>query len=359
MIIFTKIIIFVISYKQLFLIKMKNIGFLFGNEKKFSQQVINKINEENSSNIIAEPITIGIVNNFNSIKDYKYDVIFDRFSNAVPFYHSVMKFLTANGIRVVVSSYSHLIEEELTTLSQLKVHKVNVPSTAIVPSKNLPQGIQGIDMQNLQYPLDWDNMFNDIGFPANVKSNNSNDLFDTYRIYSKEDFFFIYDMSGTKTLLYQECIDAQQNIRVFVVGKNKTHLNYELHKAPKDRYSIFTENIDTKIEKNIDDIIKTIRSLLKLDMFIIDVAIDVKDKLYLLNISLFSMNIDNAHFPTETYNWLVDSTADMLIGISEQITKEKAAVIKKETKTTKDQKNATTPNNRPRSAKRVVISNPK
>ena len=308
---------------------MKNIGFLFGNEKNFSQNVIKKINANNTK-IAAEPITVGIINNFNKNIDCKYDVIFDRFSNAVPFYHSAMKFLSENGIKVVNSSHSHQIEEELITLTKLKNHKINIPKTAIIPSKNLPNGVQGDDMRNSQYPLDWDKMFDTIGFPANIKSNNSNDLFDTYRIYNKQDFFFIYDMSDTKTLLYQECVEAKQNIRIFIVGKNRTYLIYDLHKASKDRYSIFEEYVDDKTERSIEDMIKTIQTLFNLDMFILDVAIDKKDKLYLLSINLFSMNIDNTHFPAETYNWLVDNTAEMLIGLTNELETKKLLKEKEE-----------------------------
>ena len=291
---------------------MKNIGFLSGSEKQFSQNVINKIKATRPS-INATPIVIDITYNYAKITNDNYDVIFDRFSNAVPFYHSVMKFLSANDIKVVNSSHSHQIEEELAVLSLLKSNKINVPKIAIIPSKNLPHGVQGTDMYNLKYPLNWDIMFQEIGFPAIIKSNNSNDLFDTYRVYNKNDFFFIYDMSDTKTLLFQEYIEAKQNIRIFVVGKNTTYLNYELHKAPKDRYSIFEEYVEIKIEKEIKTIIDTIKSLFNLDMFIIDVAVNEKDKLYLLDISLFSMNLDNTHFPAETYNWLIDNTAEMLV----------------------------------------------
>lgn len=155
-------------------------------------------------------------------------------------------------------------------------------------------------------------MFEKIGFPANIKSNNSNDLFDCYRVYNKQDFFFIYDMSGTKTLLFQECIDVKHNIRLFVVGAEKIFLNYELHKAPKDRYSSFAEQLSSKIYNKIDQIITTINSQFNLDMYMIDVAVDETDAVYLLNINLFNCNIDSMNIPTETYNWLVDNTASML-----------------------------------------------
>ena len=142
-------------------------------------------------------------------------------------------------------------------------------------------------------------------------SNNSNAIYDCFRVYNKQDFYFVYDMSGTNTLVLQECIDTQINFRLFVVGNEKLFLNYELHKAQKNRYSATDLVIDKKINNEIDKAIETIRQCFELEMFVIDIAI--KDRVYILNVGLFSMNIDTLSLPTTCYEWLVEATANMLI----------------------------------------------
>ena len=109
-------------------------------------------------------------------------------------------------------------------------------------------------------------------------------------------------MSGNKTLLFQECIEPCENIRIFVVGNNKLHLQYELHKSPKDRYSLYSDSINDTINETIDDIIKIINSELQLDMYFIDIAIKNTDTVYLLNINPFNRNLDNIFIPEDAFN---------------------------------------------------------
>jgi hypothetical protein len=286
---------------------MAKIGFLFGNEQNFSNAVINRINEQKLNNIIANPVTIGILTE-DTPSDYA--VILDRFAPAVPFYKTAMSFFEKNGTKIINSANSN-IEEEFNYLTLLSKNGVRVPKTAIFPSKTLPQGVQGHDMHNLEYPLNWDKMFKYIGFPANVKANNSNALYDCYRVFNKQDFYFIYDQSATNTLVLQQCIDTPDTFRLFVVGNKKILLRYELHKAPKDRYSVADYKLDDKTNAKIDAIIKKVKTQYSLDMFVMDIAI--AKKLYLLNINPFNTNIDNAKLPEECYAWLVNETANLLI----------------------------------------------
>jgi len=314
---------------------MKKIGFLFGNEVDFSISVMEKINDKNVSGIKTEAVSIGILDT-NSKPEYS--VVFDRFSHFVPFYKSALQYFKQKGVTVVNAPDSESIREEFSYLTTLKNAKLNIPKTAIFPSKLLPYGVCGDEMQNLQYPLDWENMFEKIGFPANVKSNNSNDFYDCFRIYNKQDFYFIYDMSGTNMLVLQECIDTQNNFRIFVVGNEKLFLNYELHKAAKDRYSATDFAPDKKINTEIDKAISEIKKCFAIDMFMMDVAIT--DKVYILNLGLFSMNIDNLALPANCYEWLVEQTANMLIEKTETISTSPAKTKKtptvSKTKTVKE-----------------------
>ena len=304
---------------------MKKIGFLFGKEIDFSLSVMERINDKNISDVKVEPICIGILDT-NSKSDYA--VILDRFSYFVPFYKSALRYFEQNGVTVVNTPDVEVANDEFSYLIKLKALKLNIPETAIFPSKSLPYGVNGDEMQNLQYPLDWESMFATIEFPANIKSNNSNDFYDCFRIYNKQDFYFIYDMSGTNTLVLQECIDTQNNFRIFVVGDEKLFLNYELHKPPKDRYSASSFVPDKKLGSEIDKAIDTIRQCFSMDMFIVDVAIT--DKVYILNVGLFSMNINNLILPGVCYDWLVEKTANMLIDKALGSAKPKKAAAAKE-----------------------------
>jgi hypothetical protein len=43
---------------------------------------------------------------------------------------------------------------------------VPVPKTVILPSYEMPTDTKGESFSNLAYPLDWENIFNYVGFPG-------------------------------------------------------------------------------------------------------------------------------------------------------------------------------------------------
>ena len=287
---------------------MKKIGFLYGKEVNFSVAVMQKIHEKNIPELHTEEVIIGIL---DTNSKSKYSVILDRFSNSFNFYEFALAYFRQNGVKIVSDLKNPLFGDEFSYQTRLKKLKIHTPKTAIFPSKVLPNGVNGADLRNLEYPLKWDEMFDEIGLPANIKSNHSSEFYDCFRIHNRQDFYFIYDMSGTNTLVLQECIDTQANYRVFVVGDDILFLRYDLHKAPKDRYSIPEVKPSKEIYNEVDKIVELINKHFDTDMYILDIA--VADKIYVLNLNSFFMNIDNLMLDEGSYNWLVDKTADLLI----------------------------------------------
>jgi hypothetical protein len=305
---------------------MNKIGFLFGNEVDFSTSVMENISSKKPKNIKVEPVNIGIIDIGQKLQ---YSVILDRFSNFVPFYKSVMKFFSHSGVKIVNEPKLCDIIDDFSYLTAFEKLKINVPKTAIFPSKTLPAGINGNEMRNLQYPLNWNSMFEKIKFPANIKSNCSSEFYDYFKVHSEQDFYSVYDMSGTNTLILQELIENAANFRIFVVGNKKFLTKCDSCKAPIDRYSLPETEIDKKTEKEIDKIIATINKSQKIDMYILDIAI--AEKIYVLNLNLFHLDINNLMLPKKCYDWLVDETANLLIDFA-TIEDKKVEETKKTTK---------------------------
>lgn len=287
--------------------KKKKIGFVFGTEVAFPTDVMNAINKRELSNVTAEVAKIGILNYDTKCE---YDVLYDRFSYQIPFLKSALDLFEQKGTTIISLMRKEWLEEFL-YLTQLNKIKINVPKTAVFPSKVPPNDISGESLRNLEYPLDWDAMFDYIGFPAEVKFNSSNEFYDCFRVFSKQDFFFIYDMSYTNTLVLQEYIEADEKYRVFVAGDEMRIMHYDPYKPAIDRYSDIDYGISESTTKEIKKIIDTIRKNYDRNIFIIDVA--VADKIYLTNFSVLRDRVDSMHFSQATYNWLVEATATMLI----------------------------------------------
>ncbi len=288
---------------------MKKIGLLYGKEVEFSQKVIETINAQKISKLVAEEVKIGILYQDSA---NKYAVVLDRFAEMLPFYHSAMMSFKQNGAVIVNDINEQIFNEEFLYLSALKKLKINVPKTALIPSKELPHNITGEMLGNLVYPLNWDELFDKIKFPAQVKSNSMiNDFYDCFRVYNINDFFSIYDMSGSNSLILQEDIKSSTYYKIFVTGNKKYILNYDWFKAPKDRYSELSENIAKEINLKIDNIVKVIRKNYNLDIFVMDIAIS--DELYVMRLDKSQTDFDNSFIPPACYDWLVKETAALLI----------------------------------------------
>lgn len=287
---------------------MKKIGFLFGDEVSFSNDIIEFINLKNNLDIIAEEIKIGIFNFENSLD---YAVIFDRFSNKVPFYKTVLKFLNNKGIKIINYSDVPFFADKFVFLSELKKLKINIPKTAIIPNKSLPVGIDDTMLRNLIYPLDWEETFKYIGFPAYILPNKLYDNFYNYvKVYNSQEFYSVYDNSDDNVLLLQQTFEYDKHFRVLVVGDEKFIIGYNFFKPVKDRYYLIDEVIEQSLQKQINSNIKLIKKHYNIDMFFVDFGI--KDKLYMLNSNIIQ-NVDYSYFPDECYKWLVKTTANFLI----------------------------------------------
>ena len=52
-------------------------------------------------------------------------------------------------------------------------------------------------MRNLEYPLNWDEIFDYVGFPAFLKPHDGGGWKSVYKVDSPQEFFAAYDESGT------------------------------------------------------------------------------------------------------------------------------------------------------------------
>ena len=68
-------------------------------------------------------------------------------------------------------------------------------ATVLLPHKEHPPGTTDRSMRNLQYPLDWDGVFEYVGFPAFLKPFDGGGWRDVYKVDTPEEFFTAYDQT--------------------------------------------------------------------------------------------------------------------------------------------------------------------
>lgn len=293
---------------------MKKIGIFCGVENSFPFALINYINSTRTD-ISAELVKIGFV---IIEKEFDFDVIFDRVSHEVPMYQSVLKKIALQGTAVINNPYLKCLEDQFFQFSLANKLKLKVPRTAIIPTKEHVEGTTAETYKNLDYPLNWNELFDYIGFPMLLKLNRSNTGAHSYKVYNPMEFFSAYDVTGTKQMIIQQVIDYTDYYRAFVVGKKHVKIiNYDPNKPLHLRYSKDRLTIDPKHKKAIEKIAIDICTALDLDVNAIDFGI-FNSEVYLLDFYNTAPQIESVYFSEDDYNWLVFTVGDYLISLAEK-----------------------------------------
>ncbi|MBI5323851.1 MAG: hypothetical protein HZB41_00975 [Ignavibacteriae bacterium] len=271
---------------------MKKIGLLFGIEQTFAQSVIDCINNRNISNVTAGSLKVGALGIADEIK---YNVIFDRVSNEVPFYRSILKLAAMNGTMVVNSPFTDCMDDKFILNSFISNLGINVPKTVVLPSKEHPPGTNSDTMRNLEYPIDWDKVFYYVGFPSYIKPNHRNSF---------------------------QSIEYDEYYRCFVVGDAAKVMFYNPDKPLNQRYISGEWLINTDIENKILSSAFKISEALNLDFNVIDFAVRDSE---IFAVELFNPMVNSEYdiLHNENFNWLVDKTADLLIAKASEKKKSK------------------------------------
>ena len=98
----------------------------------------------------------------------EYAVIFDRISQDVPL-PCVPQNAALCGTAVINNPFWWSADEKFFNNCLATKIDVPVPKTVIFPSRELPTDTSDESFSNLAYPLDWDGIFKNIGFPAYMK----------------------------------------------------------------------------------------------------------------------------------------------------------------------------------------------
>lgn len=290
---------------------MKKIGILYGSEKSFPLELIKYINSKKSE-AKASSIIIGAVKNNDKTN---YDLIYDRISHFVPMYQSYLKMAIYSGCKVINNPNSNCIDNNFFQTVFAKKNKLKVPKTVLLPSKELPDGINPEHLHNLMYPINWEEVFDYVGFPAILKPNKGYNLFNAYKVYNPSEFFSAYDLTGKTTMILQESIDYDVYYRAFTIGKNDVRIvEYNPIKPIHLRYNRGETQISSKLSKEINKIAATISDFFELYFNSVEIA--VKDNVpYIINFLNPAPKCDKELMWEEDFNWLIEKTGDMLINL--------------------------------------------
>ncbi|MDI9337122.1 MAG: hypothetical protein QM539_01715 [Alphaproteobacteria bacterium] len=288
---------------------MLKIGLLFGQERSFPEALIEKINGLGLPNITAEKVHIDAV---VQGKATPYAVILDRISQDVPFYRAYLKNASLTGTYVVNNPFWWSADEKFFNNCLATKIGVPVPNTVILPSHQMPAGTTDKSFSNLAYPLDWEGIFEYIGFPAYMKPHSGGGWKNVYCLKSKEEFFEKYAETNELVMLLQEEIKFTSYFRCYCVGGHEVRIMpYEPRNPHHLRYVADFKPSKTLL-KTMKDIVLKINHELGYDLNTVELA--VRDGIpYAIDFCNPAPDADLKSVGEDNFKWIVDVMSKFLV----------------------------------------------
>lgn len=278
---------------------------MFGRERSFPMAFIERVNSKNVDGITAEPVKIEKV---MQGEPTDYAVIIDRISQDVPFYRAYLKNAALTGTAVINNPFWWSADEKFFNNCLATKIDVPVPKTVILPSRELPSDTSDQSFSNLAFPLDWDNIFNYVGFPAYMKPFAGGGWKNVYKVLDADDLFNKHAETGELVMLLQEEIIFDEYYRCYCIGgkhvrimpyepRNPHHLRYQADFSPSpERYKL------------MEDIVLRINLYLGYDFNTVELAL--RDGVpYAIDFCNPAPDAEIKSVGQENFDWVVETAA--------------------------------------------------
>ncbi len=200
---------------------MRKIGIIYGMENTFPSALVERINTKKVPGVIAEHIRIGGV---KMAEPSGYRVIVDRISHDIEFYRAYLKNAVLTGTIVINNPFWWSADDKFFNYALASQLGVAIPHTVVLPHKEHPPGTTVQSMRNLTFPLNWDEIFEYIGFPAFLKPFSGGGWKHVYKVNSREEFFAAYDQTGSLCMTLQTAVDFDEYFRCYVIGQENVRV---------------------------------------------------------------------------------------------------------------------------------------
>jgi len=286
------------------------IGIIFGMENTFPGAFVEKVNALSNPEVRAEFVRIGGV---PMAEPSGYHVIVDRISHDIPFYRAYLKNAALNGTIVINNSFWWSADDKFFNYALASKLGVAVPPTVILPHKQHPPGTTDQSMRNLIYPMNWDEVFQYVGFPAFLKPFNGGGWRDVYHVHTPEDFFRAYDQTRDLCMTLQRAVKFQEYFRCYVVGQQTVHImQYDPRRPHHERYVRNGPQIDPRLLERVERDALTLCRALGYDLNTVEFACE--DGIpYAIDFMNPAPDADVHSVGQDNFDWIVNAVAELAV----------------------------------------------
>ena len=289
---------------------MKKIGVLFGVENSFPGALVERINSLALDGIEAESVQVGAV---EMAKPCGYAVIVDRISHDLPFYRSYLKNAVLTGTQVINNPFWWSADDKFFNYALAAKLGVAVPRTALIPHKMFPPQIQSNSLRNLEYPLDWQAIFDYVGFPAFLKPHDGGGWRDVFHVHDAEQFFGAYDQTRDLCMTLQAAVNFKEYFRCYVVGQSEVRIMpYDPRQPYEHRYVQDPPAYDPALLARVEKDALTLCRALGYDLNTVEFA--VEDGVpYAIDFMNPAPDADKHSIGEANFEWIVDAVARLAV----------------------------------------------
>jgi hypothetical protein len=289
---------------------VKKIGILFGQEDTFPWAFIDRVNAKNVPGITAEPVKI---DQLRQGEPSGYAVIIDRISQDIEFYRGYLKNAALNGTAVINNPFWWSADEKFFNNCLATKIGVAVPKTVLLPSKERPNDTNERSMRNLAYPLDWEGIFEYVGFPAFFKPFSGGGWKNVYRVTSPEDFFAKYAETGQLVMMLQEEVVFREYFRCYSIDcRDVRIMQYDPRQPHHARYVRNGPPLEQALLDRVHEDVLKLNRALGYDFNTVEFA--VRDGVpYAIDFCNPAPDADVHSIGEDNFAWIVEAAAAMAI----------------------------------------------
>lgn len=289
---------------------MNKIGVLYGMEQTFPPALVDRINAMNVPGVVAEHLKVGGV---KMAHPSGYRVIIDRISQDIPFYRAYLKNAVLSGTIVVNNPFWWTADDKFFNYALASQIGIAIPKTVILPHHTHPPDTTSQSMRNLMYPLNWEEIFEYVGFPAFLKPYSGGGWKHVYKVNSPEELFAAYNQTGDLCMTLQEGIEFEEYFRCYVVGQEKVHvMPYDPKRPHAERYVLDGPAVEPALYDRVVKDCLTICRALGYDLNTVEFA--VRDGVpYAIDFLNPAPDADYYSVGADNFEWIVNAVAEMAV----------------------------------------------
>ncbi|HEY6146559.1 MAG TPA: hypothetical protein VIZ69_02640, partial [Thermoanaerobaculia bacterium] len=168
-------------------------------------------------------------------------------------------------------------------------------------------------MSNLVFPLEWEEMFGYIGFPAYFKPYSGGGWKSVYRVANPDEFFAAYRESGQNVMTLQEEIVFDEYYRCYAIGRKYVHImRYDPRRPHHERYVRDGSPIPPAMYERVQGDCLKLMNALGYDFCTLEFA--VRDGIpFAIDFLNPAPDADPASVGEENFRWVLEHAAQWLI----------------------------------------------